>query len=185
MAIRVDSYSSTGEVRAYTRHLLDGQSTFNSTTRPTLTDVEKFIDRASGTLNTALRGVGLAVPIANSTAKLACDDWVTTRAAEYVELTQRGVGYSDGEGSRTAAFRGLYSDAVTFAKQMKTGFEDLGVTVLNKASAGLQFTGLTTQADRTDPTDSSLEQPMFGRHMFDEPDSTRFGTNNQEDFGDD
>src|SRR5512145_2945202 len=107
MAIRADSYSSTSEVKAFTRHLLDGQSAFNSTTRPTGTELEKFIDRASGVLNLALGGGGFAPSsvIANSTAKLACDDWVTSRAAEYVELTQRGTGYSDAEGSRTAAFR--------------------------------------------------------------------------------
>ena len=32
MTIRADSYSTTSEVKAFTRHLLDGQSTFNSTT---------------------------------------------------------------------------------------------------------------------------------------------------------
>jgi hypothetical protein len=53
MAIRGDSYSSTGEVKAFTRHLLNGQSNFNSTTRPTVTELEKFIDRASGVLNLA------------------------------------------------------------------------------------------------------------------------------------
>jgi len=58
MAIRADSFSSTSEVKAFTRHLLDGQSAFNSTTRPTATELEKFIDRASGVLNVAIARAG-------------------------------------------------------------------------------------------------------------------------------
>ena len=33
MTLRGDSYGTVAEVTAYTRHLLDGQSAFNSTTR--------------------------------------------------------------------------------------------------------------------------------------------------------
>lgn len=180
MTTRADSYSSTGEVRAYTRHLLAGQSTFNSTTLPTLTEVEKFIDRASGTLNFALAGVGFATPISNSTAKLSCDDWVTARAAEYVELTQRGVGFSDAEGSRTTVFHSLSRSATEFAKDARLGFINLGVTVSAAMSRGLKFTAQDAQADRADPTDSTLEQPVFKRHLFDEPQQTDY-TDNMED----
>lgn len=169
MTIRADSYSSTAEVKAFTRHLLDGQSAFNSTTRPTGTELEKFIDRASGVLNLAISAGGFtpANIAANSTAKLACDDWVTARAAEYVEVTQRGVGYSEGEGSRTSAFRNLNKSANEFVSLNSLGFVRLGVTQSNKKSDGLAFTGLDAQADRSDPTDSSLEQPLFKRRIFD------------------
>jgi hypothetical protein len=170
MAIRADSYSTTSEVKAYTRHLLDGQSTFNSTTRPTLTDLEKFIDRASGILNLALATYGFmpAAVRANSTAKLPADDWVTARAAEYAELTRRGTGYSDGEGSRTGTFASLSKRANEFVKANSLGFIRLGVAQANKMSDGLAFTGQTAQADRADPSDTSLEQPLFRRRIFDD-----------------
>jgi len=169
MTIRTDSYSSTSEVKAFTRHLLDGQSTFNTTTRPTATELEKFIDRASGVLNLAISGAGFAPSAVrgNSTAKLAADDWVTVRSAEYVELTQRGVGYSDAEGSRTASFRNLYKSAEEFIKLNSLGFVRLGVTQAYKMSDGLAFTGLDAQADRTDKDDSGLEQPFAQRHQWD------------------
>lgn len=181
MGTRSDSYSSTGEVRAFTRHLLDAQSTFNSTTQPTLTEVEKFIDRASGVLNLALSGKGLTTPVSNTTAKLACDDWVTERAVEYVELTQRGVGYSDGEGSRVASFRNLQKSAAEFAAINRLGFVRLGVTQTDRASDGLQFTGLDAHADRSDPSDTGLEQPLFTRHQFDEPSASRFTADEDDD----
>lgn len=169
MAIRTDSYSSTSEVKAFTRHLLDGQSAFNSTTRPTSSELEKFIDRASGVLNLAVAGAGFAPSAVrgNSTAKLAADDWVTARSAEYVELTQRGVGFNDGEGSRTSAFRNLTKSAEEFIKLNSLGFVRLGVAQGYKKSDGLTFTGLDAQADRADPDNTGLEQPFAKRRQWD------------------
>ena len=169
MAIRSDSYSSTSEIKAFTRHLLDGQSTFNSTTRPTLTDLEKFIDRASGVLNLALSQHGFRPTdiITNSTAKLACDDWVSARAAEYAELTRRGAGYSDAEGSRTDAFSNLAKRATDFIKANSLGFVRLGVTQTYKMGDGIAFTALDAQKNRTDPDNTALEQPFASRRQWD------------------
>lgn len=168
MAIRADSYSSVAEVTAYTRHLLDGQISFDSTTRPTLTEVEKFIDRVSGVLNLSIakNGFEASSVLANSTAKLVCDDWVTQQAVRYVELTQRGTGYNADEGSRTAAFN-VQKDAFAFIADCRAGFIQLGITQSQAMSEGLMFTGLDAQADRSDPDDTSLEQPLFRRGQWD------------------
>lgn len=167
MAIRSDSYGTTSEVKALTRHLLDGQSAFNTTTRPTASEVEKFIDRASAALNVALSRVGLTTPITNTTAKLLCDDWVVSRAVEWVELTQRGQGYSGEEGSRTGAFRGLYQAAEEFADKNALGLKRVGAAVSDPTHQGVAFTGMAAYADRVDPEDTSLAQPHFRRGQFD------------------
>lgn len=172
MTIRSDSYGSTAEVTAYTRHLLDGQVGLNSTTRPTVSEVEKFIDRCSGILNIALKQGGFAVPIVNSTAKLSCDDWVVTRAAEYAESTQRGTGYSDKEGSRVSVFRNLQKAAVEFVAANSLGFKLLGVVVQQPLSQGLRFAGQTALARRADQNDPTL-QPPFSK--IDDFDNTRLG----------
>lgn len=171
MTIRADSYSSTSEVKAFTRHLLDGQSAFNSTTRPTATELERFIDRASGVFNNALSAAGFSPTSfrANTTAKLLGDDFVTIRAAEYVELTQRGQGYNDGEGSRIGAFKGLYAAATDYLAQISLGIQRAGVSKAYELSAGLTFTALETHIDRADPQDTSLEQPFARRNQFDFP----------------
>lgn len=170
MAIRGDSYSSTAEVKAFTRHLLDGQSAFNSTTLPTATEIERFIDRASGILNVALwkNGFNPSAIRANSTAKLAADEWVTSRAVAYVELTQRGEGFSQAEGSRHVSFTNLHKMAEDFVCAEAVGFKYMGVAVAKPSYLGLAFTGLTAQKDRADPGDTSKEQPMFTRRRFDE-----------------
>jgi hypothetical protein len=167
MTLRSDSYGSTAEVVAFSKHLLDGQSAFNSTTRPTGTEVDKFIDRASSYLNVALSSAGLTSPITNSTGKLICDDWVVQRASEYVELTQRGVGYNQEEGGRYSLFSNLRKKASEFVEENRLGFSRLGVTITHQLSEGLTFTGSQDQSERSDPLDPSLEQPLFERHQFD------------------
>lgn len=166
------NYSSAAEVVAYTRHYLDGQTSFNSTTRPTGTEVRAFLERASNVLNLALAAQGLSVPVTQAQAKFACDDWVTTRAAQMVELTQRGTGYSEADGSRIAGLRSLQDDANKFAAQNRLGFIRLGVTVGHTMSEGLEFTGLDVQSNRADPDDTSLEQPSFWRGQFDDSSGT-------------
>lgn len=160
------SYSSTDEVLAFTRHLLNGQPSFNEDTVPTLADVEGFIAKTSAILDAALAGEGFTVPVTQATAVLVCDDWVTARVVERVELTQRGVGYSDGEGTRAASFRNLTSVAQKFAQENRKGFIKLGVPVTVSLAAGLQFTGLQAAEDRADPQNSALEQPKFKRGLF-------------------
>ena len=120
-------------------------------------------------LNVAIAAEGFtsATVRANSTAKLPCDDWVTMKAAKYVELTQRGTGYSDGEGSRIAAFDNMNKDAREFIHDMALGFKELGISQKSRVSDGLQYTGETVQEDRTDPDDTTLEQPKYKRGQWD------------------
>lgn len=169
MAIRADSFSSAAEVTAFTRHLLDGQAAFNSTTRPTITEVEKFIDRASGLVNIALAKSGFSPSViyANSTAKLVCDDWVANYAARYIELTQRGTGYGENESGRLPAFE--LTSADKFVEENKLGFIRMGILQSVKTSQGLSFTGITAQPDRTDTEDDTKEQPVFKRRFSDNP----------------
>lgn len=168
MTIRADSYGSVDEVVAFTRHLLDGNLSFNTSTRPTLSNVEKFIDRASACVNIALYQEGFApsAVYANAVAKLVCDDWVTMMATRYVELTQRGTGYNANEGSRTAAFD-LQKEASEFICDHALGFQRAGVSRSIQLSAGLEFTGLTEQDDRADPDNTAYEQPFGKRGLFD------------------
>lgn len=168
MAIRADSYGSLEEVAAITRHLLRGQSTYNSTTTPSQTEVEKFIDRASAAVNVAVRVRGLATPITNTTSKLDCDNWVVGKSAEFVELILRGAGSREQTGtSRFQFMSGLSKDANEFVSLNSLGWIRLGVTEAARMSDGLKFTAETAQKDRTDPDDTTLEQPIFKRDLFD------------------
>lgn len=164
MSIRADSYGNMTGVVAFTRHLLSGQSTFNTTTQPTGTEVEGFIDRASGHLNAVLAGNGLTTPVSNTTAVLALADWVIWRAALDAESTQQRRSFGGEEGG---PYDGLAVEAGKFVAGQSLGWKRLGAAVSQKASEGLQFTGLNAQAERADPDDTDLAQPAFKRGQWD------------------
>lgn len=169
MTIRSDSFSSVSEVLGFTRWFLDGQSAFNAGTRPTLTEVEKFIDRASALLNVAIDANSTlsASDIThtdvynNAVTKLACDDWVTQQAVKYVHYTSRNTAiFSD----QNETFK--MDSAAEFVEMMALGFSR-DISGESELSNGLQFTAMDIQSNRADPVDSSKEQPKFTRGLFD------------------
>lgn len=139
MTIRNDSYGSADGVMALTRHLLDGAPKFSSLTRPTLAEVEGFLDRWSAMLNVALINREVAVPVSDTMVRLTCDQWVIRQAAAEVELTQRGVGFSDADDSRALALRPANLDG--FAEGVAAALRQLGVITTGRASSGLSYTG--------------------------------------------
>lgn len=164
MSIRSDSYSSVDEILAFTRHLLDGQSTFNTLTRPTLTEIEKFIDRASALLNVALAAKGFtpASIYANAVTKLACDDWVTQQAVKYVHYAQRNTGiFSD----QNETFK--MDSAAEFVDSLTDGFINLGVSPNTSNTGLLAYAAIDAQSERSDPSDTTREQPLFSRRLWD------------------
>lgn len=171
MAIRNDSYSSVSDVLAWTRHLLEGQTTFNSTTTPRLVDVEAFIDETSALLNLALTQCGFSSASirSNSTAKLACDLWVRGWGVAFVELTQPTQGLGGGGGSRVDMLQNMQGKAFEFVDNYERGFKQLGITQSFSSSNVLKFTGETKQVDRADPSNTAIEQPYFSRRQFDNP----------------
>lgn len=172
MAISANSYSSVADIEAVCRHLLDSASGFDVTTVPRLAEVEAFIDDLSGMLNTAIAAAGFPIPITNATAKLACDIWVRSKVVGWVESTQRASGF-DGETNTNRAdwFMDLYGPAKAFVEEMMEGWVNLGITQTNDASDGLNYTALNIHSERTDPTVTTREQPMFRRHQW----SGRYG----------
>lgn len=169
MAIRNDSYSSIADVLSFTRHLLEGQTTFNSTTTPKVNEVETFIDETSAILNLALTQCGFSTSavLANSTAKLACDSWVRGWAVSFVELTHPTQGLSGEGGSRVELLQTMQGRALEFVENYERGFKQMGITQSYSQSNVLRFTGETKQVDRADRTNTAIEQPHFERRQFD------------------
>lgn len=174
MAIRGDSFGDADEVAAYCRWLLGGAPAFDTSTKPTLAQVESMMDNVSGQINIAIRACGFTPSdvYANSTAKLAIDGWVNAAIAERVELTYPGTGFNDGQNTRTAGFRNLYKQANEFIEDICKGLKHSGIAVNKASSNGLAFTALNKRSERSDPTDTSREQPMFRRRLFDNPEYT-------------
>lgn len=164
MTIRNDTYGDVASVQALTRHLLDGAATFSLATRPTLVEVEAMLDRWSAMLNVGLMAAGVTTPLTHEVAKLAAAQWVIRQTAAEVELTQRGTGYSDEEGSRLG---GLQMEDVTgIAAQIAQALRQEASPSTVPASSGLSYTGLLPVAQRA-AYDSGYERPVFRRGLFD------------------
>lgn len=159
-------YSSINEVVPYCRMLLDGEPTFNANTIPREVEVDTILDRLSAVLNSALQREGLAVPVTVTDAKLACDDWVTRYAVMNVRSMAPGLGYSDQNEDSMYSYKALMKSAREFAHDNRLGFIQMGVGQDRKMSDGLAFTGMDAQDERSDPDDSTMEQPMFERHQW-------------------
>lgn len=167
MALAADSYASVGEVAALVRHLLDGNVSFTYDTRPNVTEVENFINYASGILNSALAKYGFTTPVTQATVLYALDGWVASKAAAWCEATERGAGYSDEGNQRVAVMAGLVGDAAEFVDMMAQGWIELGAGYSSNVGAGLTFTAMDKNSERSDPDNTSREQPLFSRRQFD------------------
>lgn len=164
-------YGSLDEVYPFARHVLNGELSFNSTTRPTQTEVQKFMDRASAKLNLVLAGEGFTVPFtstsATSTAVLVCDDWVIKQTVAMVELTQPGNIYDDEVGGRVSSFVDLSGEAKKFVEENKLGLIRLGAPQSHRDWEGAIYTGMDKASQRSDPSNTSREQPKFNRAQWD------------------
>lgn len=167
MALSENSYSSVTQVTAFTRHLLDGETSFNANTRPDLGDVETFINQLSGLLNTQLAKHGITVPVTQVDAKHSLDAWVTSKAAAWVEMTQRAAGFSDDGNERAPSLYNLMPDVVEFVEDNYPGWIKLGAGATPTLSIGAEYTGLKKNSERPDVTNTTREQPLFKRRQFD------------------
>jgi len=127
MALGPNSYGSVAEVAALTLRYTDSGS-YNATTRPTLSQVETFLDRVSGVLNVLLAGAGFAIPVTQPDAKLALDDFAVDQAAALAHAANGAGPYAPG--SETLRHRTprdvILTAAREFVVEQAHGLEALG-----------------------------------------------------------
>lgn len=100
MTLSPNSYGTVVGVAAYVAHAANASGTFDTTTTPTLAQVEGFIDRMSSRLNGWLGHNNYVVPVTAANAVAWLDYYAEIGAAGLVELTQRSSGYSDEDQNR-------------------------------------------------------------------------------------
>lgn len=112
MTLDANSYGSVTGVAAYTRRLANAASTFDTTTRPTLIEVEAFIDQCSDTLNGWLAAAGYVIPVTQADAAKVLARYANLGAAGHVELAERAGGYdAEDENRRENKFLDMFANA--------------------------------------------------------------------------
>ena len=159
MAIGTNSYGSVAEVTALTaRYLIGG--TYTTATRPTLAQVEKFIDNASSTLNVMLAKAGFTIPITQADAKAACAEIVIEVVVDLCHAANStGRFFTDRALERGVnPMKAIRDDMAAWVEMQAPGLEALGAARSTSQLDGIAFRG-------TDEAGNEIF-PIFQRDGF-------------------
>lgn len=165
MAVATNTYGSVDEVAALTVMYTD-DGVYDLETRPTLGQVETFLDRVSAILNMVLAREGFSVPVTQADAALALDDFAVEHAAYLCHSVNRAGPYVPGNEQlrgRTA-FEVIREAAASFIQEWAGGLEALGAT---RTRAGTYGLGCRTQDADGDELTPFFQRKMMGNEVVD------------------
>lgn len=140
MSIATNSYGSTDEVAAMTPRWGDATThLYTTATRPTLAQVEKLIDRVSGFLNVLLAEQGFAVPLSQSDAKLALDQFVITSVADLCNYVNSAGRFFSDKAIHTGPWSAIQREAEDFISKHAEGLAKLGASRTTAGMDGMAF----------------------------------------------
>lgn len=129
MTTGVNSYGTAAEVAAYTKRYTSAGA-YGAGTRPTLTEVEGWIDSVSATMNTALAGAGFSIPITQTDAKAAIAAFVVEAVVDLCHAANSaGRFFTDQALARgITPMRAIRSEMKAWVDENAAGLEALGAT---------------------------------------------------------
>lgn len=163
MALSEYSYGTVAAVGALTPlYALASGGTYDATTRPTITQVEGFIDRISMVLNVILAENGFAVPVANAQAALALSEFVIAQAVELCHAANGAGPYAPGSQEMRAGTpqSKIMAEATKFVEAHAYGLQALGASRSRSITTGLEC--------RTETDGGAAIVPMFSRWQMGE-----------------
>jgi len=154
MAIGANSYGTTAGVAALTSRYADATTKLYTTaTRPTLAQVESWIDQTSATLNVGLAKEGFAIPVTNTDAKAALAAIVEAAVVDLCHAANSAGRFF----TQQALDRGI-SPLVTIRREMMDwvstqadGLELLGAERTRPATAGILYRDSDESGDEIFP----------------------------------
>lgn len=148
----------TGLVTALTATALSGGV---NATAPTLTEVTRFLDQCSDTLNGWLAAAGYVIPVTQAEAADVLGRWAEVGAAGHAELSQRAGGYdAEDENKRENKFLAMFKEAQEYIAS--GALAALGAAVVSNNLPG-PLSGLRVGGQTS--TGQAL-RPMFTRRGF-------------------
>jgi len=127
MTIGANSYGSASGVASYVPRYANVSATFDTNTRPKLTQIESYIDQISGLVNAILASNGFHIPVTQADAKSAITIFIEQEVAAIAE----GINGSGRFGPTTktpskSRFAIIMEDISAFILEHADGFENLG-----------------------------------------------------------
>ena len=155
------AYSTCAQVADLCQNLIQGASTFTSSTSPTEAAVGRWLSSGCSIIETRLRGTLTAGTRAYDMAS----DLNALFAAGKAELSRSNVTLQPGERTRGQVFMQMFWDELE--QMMKMDLSALGWTSLVTSTGGMLYAGGISQADKasvasnTDRVDSRFKRGQF------------------------
>lgn len=138
MAVGANSYGTAADIQALTNAYLNAANAYDTTTIPTLAQVESWIDQISGIVNTALAAQGFSIPVTQADAVLAIKSFVVECVVDLAHAANMAGRYFTQQAlergvTPMASIRKMAADwIVSFAD----GLESLGAVRTGDTSGG-------------------------------------------------
>lgn len=157
MSVSARSYGAVTDVEALTPRFTN-IGAYDTTTRPTLVQVERWMDRVSSTLNILLAEAGFQIPITQADCALTLALFVSTEVADLCNYSNSAGRFFQNQNYVTGPWQAIQKEAAEFIGKHAEGFEKLGAT---RSASGLNGLDVRT----TDDNGADIE-PWFSRKQF-------------------
>jgi len=165
MTILDNSYGSTGGVAALTPRYANGSGVYDATTRPTLTQVEGFIDQVSALINVMLAREGFDIPITNADALLMLAMFVNEEVAQICEGINGSGRFGPGQKQiGQSRYKLITADVQEFIDANAEGIEALGAS---RATSDVGAVGFRDEDERGNATAPIFQRSAYGNTFKD------------------
>lgn len=166
MTIGANSYGSTTTIAVLTPRWANGLGVYDTTTQPTLTQVEGFVDQVSALLNAMLAEQGFKIPVSQADSVSALGMFVNEEVAAVIE----GIHGSGRFGPTAKApgkgrFAVIMDEATEFIKAQADGFERLGAARTWSQADSIGYRDHDNAGDATFPI---FQRKAFGETFSDQ-----------------
>jgi hypothetical protein len=165
MSIDRNSYGSTGGVAALTPRLANSSGVFDTTTTPTLLQVQTFLDEVSGMMNIMLAEHGFVTPVVQPDCVHALDLFVNQESAAMCEGVRGSGRFGPGvtRGNPKGRFTLMSQDVRDFLSNYAAGFERLGAARAHDLTSGVAFRDTAESGESTFPL---FQRSAFGDDKY-------------------
>jgi hypothetical protein len=168
MALLTNSYGDVDEIAALVPRYANSVVEFDTSTRPSLLQVESHCDQVSAMLNAVLATNGFAIPVTDADAVLLLDLFVNQEVASIAEGINGSGRFGPTKASSSASpggrFALIMADVESFVENNALGLERLGATRTYDPIAGISFRSGDEGGDDTAPI---FQRDAFGNKFKD------------------
>ena len=162
------SYASASDVAAYTPNLLSQSDNFTDTTRPTRTQVERWLSSGCSVIEARLRAAGYSTPVGAGTVLYdQVSDLEAIFAAARAEMVRMSARVGATERTRSQMFKDMFDKELG-----KLLGDDLSKAGLSHTS-DIYIGGISESDKDTDYEDTDRVQARFKRGAWRYPGTSR------------